>query len=236
MCLDCTSTGSIINNGRSQDSEDMKITVLGSGNMASGFVKQLSKAGHSVQICARNVAKAGELAIANNGKLIDAEKASQADIIILATPYKEAVDVLKNIRPLTDNVIVDITNPLNEDFMTLSVGHTTSAAEEIAKAFPEARVVKAFNTVFAQRLGAGPDLAGSKIPVFIASDDALAKRNVTVMAESMGFISIDAGPLKNARYLEPLGGLNIYFGYVAGLGTAIAPTWLIEKRKEQNMD
>jgi predicted dinucleotide-binding enzyme len=227
-----TSAGSIINKRRSQDSESMKITVIGSGNMASGFVKQLTKAGHSVQICARNVAKAGELANADNARVIDAKKASQADIIILATPYKEAVNALRNIRPLTDKVIVDITNPLNEDSIGLSVGHTTSAAEEIAKAFPEARVVKAFNTVFAQRLGAGPDLAGSKIPVFIASDDTLAKRNVTVMAESMGFIPIDAGPLRNARYLEPLGALNIYFGYGAGLGTAISPTWLIEKRKD----
>jgi 8-hydroxy-5-deazaflavin:NADPH oxidoreductase len=213
-------------------SENMKITVIGSGNMASGFVKQLSRAGHSVQIYARNEAKAGELAKAYNAKVIDAKKASQADIIILAVPYKDAVDALKNIGPLKGNVIVDITNPLNEGAAGLSVGQTTSAAEEISKAFPEAIVVKAFNTVFAQRLGVGPDLAGDKIPVYIASDDASAKRNVTKMIGSMGFITLDAGPLRNARYLEPLGALNIYFGYGAGMGTAIAPTWLIEKRKD----
>jgi 8-hydroxy-5-deazaflavin:NADPH oxidoreductase len=210
----------------------MKITVIGSGNMASGFVKQLSKAGHSVQIYARNAAKAGELAKANNATVIDAEKASQADIIILATPYKDAVNVLRSIGSLKGNVVVEISNPMNKDSPGLSVGHTTSAAEEIAKAFPEAMVVKAFNTVFAQRLGAGPDLAGGKIPVFIASDDASAKRNVTIMTESMGFTPLDAGPLINSRYLEPLGALNIYFGYGAGLGTAIAPTWLLEKRKD----
>ena len=53
-----------------------------------------------------------------------------------------------------------------------------------------------------------------------------AKRTVTSLAEGMGFAVIDAGPLKNARYLEPLAGLNIYLGYGAGLGTAIAPTWI----------
>jgi len=42
----------------------------------------------------------------------------------------------------------------------------------------------------------------------------------------MGFKTVDAGSLKNARYLEPLAGLNIYLGYGAGLGTNIAPTWI----------
>lgn len=42
----------------------------------------------------------------------------------------------------------------------------------------------------------------------------------------MGFSTVDAGGLKNARYLEPVAGLNIYLGYGAGLGTSIAPTWI----------
>lgn len=207
----------------------MKVTIIGSGNMASGFVKQLTKAGHSVQIYARNKVKAGELAEKHGAQVVDAEEASGADIIVLATPYKDAVNALKDLGSPRGKVIVDITNPMNEDFMSLSIGHDTSAAEEIAKAVPEARIVKAFNTVFAQRLVAGPDLAGGKIPVLIASDDEPAKQSVTEMAKSMGFAPLDAGRLRNARYLEPLGGLNIYFGYGTNMGTAIAPTWLIEK-------
>jgi predicted dinucleotide-binding enzyme len=62
--------------------------------------------------------------------------------------------------------------------------------------------------------------------VFFASDSAHAKQTVKALIESLGFKPIDAGPLKNARYLEPLAGLNIYLGYGAGLGTAIAPTWI----------
>ena len=53
-----------------------------------------------------------------------------------------------------------------------------------------------------------------------------ARRAVKALAESMGFATIDAGGLKNARYLEPLAGLNVYLGYGAGLGTSIAPTWI----------
>ena len=53
-----------------------------------------------------------------------------------------------------------------------------------------------------------------------------AKATAKQLAESLGFATIDAGGLKNARYLEPLAGLNIYLGYGAGLGTGIAPTFL----------
>jgi predicted dinucleotide-binding enzyme len=108
----------------------------------------------------------------------------------------------------------------------LTIGHSTSAAEEIQKAFPGAKVVKAFNTVFAQVIAGGPKLAGATVPVYFAGDDAAAKESVKSLIQSMGFAPVDAGALRNARYLEPLAGLNIYFGYGAGRGTAIAPAWI----------
>lgn len=110
--------------------------------------------------------------------------------------------------------------------MGLTVGHTTSAAEQLAAEFPGAHLVKGFNTLFAQVLSDGPRLGQQVAPVFLAADNDAAKQTARVMAESMGFDVIDAGGLKNARYLEPLAGLNIYLGYGAGLGTEIAPTWI----------
>lgn len=207
----------------------MKVTVIGSGNMASGLVKQFAQAGHQVQIHALDQAQAEALAAANGARVVNAADAKSAEVILVATYYANAVEALRALGDLTGKVVIDITNPLTADFMGLTIGHSTSAAEEIAKALPGARIVKAFNTVFAQRLAAGAKLAGETIPVFVASDDAEAKATVTALVASTGFTPIDAGPLKNARYLEPLGGLNIYFGYGAGLGTAIAPTWIIEK-------
>lgn len=86
---------------------------------------------------------------------------------------------------------------------------------------------KGFNTVFEQVLAEGSDFGGGrKVSLFLASDSAEAKNLATKLAQSMGFDVIDAGGLKNARCLEPLARLNIYLGYGAGLGTAIAPTWL----------
>jgi 8-hydroxy-5-deazaflavin:NADPH oxidoreductase len=207
----------------------MKITILGSGNMAAAFVKQLSAAGHQVRVTGRNVAKLTELAGQYRGvQRVEAGAAAQdADAVIVATPFEAAADGLRSLGDLSGKVVIDITNPLTPDYMGLTIGHDTSAAEQIAQALPGAEVVKGFNTLFAQVLAAGADFGGSrKATVFLASDSERAKQTAKALAESMGFETLDAGPLKNARYLEPLAGLNIYFGYGAGMGTTVAPTWL----------
>ena len=206
----------------------MKVTVIGSGNMGSAFVKQLHAAGHSVRLTGRDAAKASALAAQYPGvSAIDAASAAKdSDVIVLATPYEQAGAALLSIGDITGKVVIDITNPLTPDYMGLTLGHDTSAAEQIAKAVPGTELVKGFNTLFAQVLGAGSDLGGQKVTVFLASDSPRAKQTATALAESMGFKTMDAGGLKNARYLEPLAGLNIYFGYGAGLGTSVAPTWI----------
>ena len=68
------------------------------------------------------------------------------------------------------------------------------------------------------------DLEASR--AFYAGDSERAKATARALVESIGFEPVDAGPLRNARYLEPLAGLNIWFGYGAGQGTAISPAWI----------
>ena len=207
----------------------MKIIVIGAGNMGAAFVKQLTGAGHQVSVTARDASKAAQVAAANPGaKAVPAAGAAEgADAVVLATGYGDAVTALRSVGNLAGKVVVDITNPLTADYMGLTIGHGTSAAEEIAQAVPGAEVVKAFNTVFAQVLGEGADFGnGRQVEVFVASDSERAKQTARTIAESIGFAVVDAGPLKNARYLEPLAGLNIYLGYGAGLGTGIAPVWI----------
>lgn len=207
----------------------MNITILGAGNMAQGLVKQFAKAGHVVRIISRNQDKAQ--ALANTYPKASVAHADQApgenDVVIVATGYADAVPALQSLGDLRGRVVIDITNPLTADYMGLTIGHTTSAAEEIARAIPGADVVKAFNTVFAQVLADGPaTVSGEPVSVFYAGDSERARQTAKVLIESIGFKPVDAGGLKNARYLEPLAGLNIYFGYGAGLGTSIAPAWL----------
>jgi 8-hydroxy-5-deazaflavin:NADPH oxidoreductase len=194
----------------------MKVTLIGSGNMGSALATQISKAGHALVITGRNADKAKELARATGAVFKDKAAADGADVVVVATAYPDAVAALRSAGDLNGKVIVDITNPLTADYMGLTIGHSTSAAEEIQKAFPDAKVVKAFNTVFAQVIAGGPKLAGTTVPVYFAGDDAAAKETVKSLIQSTGFAAVDAGGLRNA----------IYFGYGAGRGTAIAPAWI----------
>jgi predicted dinucleotide-binding enzyme len=207
----------------------MKITVVGTGNMGSAFAKQLSSVGHIVRITGRDIDKANTLAAQfDNVSAYPAAKAlGDSDVVVVATAYEDAAKALQSLGDLTGKVVIDITNPLSADYMSLTLGHVTSAGEEIAKAVPQAQVVKAFNTLFAQVLADGPTFANDQRgSVFVASDSERAKQTANTLAHSLGWNTVDAGALINARYLEPLAGLNIYLGYGAGLGTSIAPSWL----------
>ena len=204
----------------------MKVTIIGSGNMGSALATRIAQAGHTIVIAGRNPDKGRELARKVGGTFRETAAADGADVVVLATGYVDAVAALKGAGDLDGKVVVDITNPLTPDYTGLAIGHDTSAAEEIQKAFPAAKVVKAFNTVFAQVLAYGAKLSGVTVPVFFSGDDAGAKERVKTLIESLDFAAVDAGALRNARYLEPVAGLNIYLGYGAGRGTAIAPAWI----------
>src|SRR5664279_5732335 len=123
----------------------MKVTVIGAGNMGSAFVSQLVKAGHQASVTARDAAKAARVAAANPGATAvpAAAAARGADIVVLATGYADAVTALRAADVQPAQVVIDITNPLTADYMGLTIGHTTSAAEEIAKAVPNAALVRA---------------------------------------------------------------------------------------------
>ena len=203
-----------------------KIGIIGAGNMGRAFATRLAAAGHDVTITAKDAAHAEAAAAAAGGSVRAVPRdqiARDVDVLILATYFPDAPDALRAAGDLTGKTVVDISNPLTPDMSGLSVGYATSAAEEIQKAVPTARVVKAFNTIFAQVLGAAP--GGARAQVFYAGDDAGAKAAVHALIESAGLEAVDSGPLANARLLEPLGMLNIYFGYAAGRGTGVAPSF-----------
>ena len=206
----------------------MSIAILGAGAMARGLAALFAKAGYKVVVGARDVAKAQALAASvghgASGASI-AAAAKPADFVVLAVPFAAAAETLAAAGDLSGKAIIDITNPLTPDYMGLTIGHTTSAGEEIQKLAPKAKVVKAFNTVFAQVLQSGGKAAGRTTTVFVAGDDASANGAVEATARKAGFDVVQTGGLKLARYLEPLAGLNIALGYGRGLGTDIAPTW-----------
>lgn len=102
-----------------------------------------------------------------------------------------------------------VTNALTPDYLAL--GYTTSGAEELQQKVPAAKVVKAFNTVFASTMDSGT-ARGEQISALVAADDDEAKHTAMELASSIGFDAVDAGPLQSARLLEPMALQNILLG------------------------
>lgn len=185
----------------------MKIAIIGDGNVGSALLRGLTRAGYDSQAVGNEPTRITELT-------------ADADVIMLAVPFQAIDDVVRAIGHTADGkVVADVTNALTPDYQ-LAVGLTSSGAEELQKKLPGARVVKAFNTVFAKHMDSG-QVKGEKLSVFAASDDAAAKQTVLELASAIGFDAVDAGPLQNARLLEPLALQNIALGYMVGLGTDI---------------
>jgi predicted dinucleotide-binding enzyme len=182
-----------------------KIGIVGNGNVGSALARGLERAGHEVRVVGKNATQIREAA-------------GFGEVVFLAVPFGAVDDVVRHAgEALAGKTVVDVTNALDAS-MKLAVGFTTSGAEELQKKLPEARVVKAFNTVFAQNMERGR-LGDIALTAFVAGDDAGAKKTVRELAQDIGFDAVDAGPLENARLLEPLAFLNIQLGYVLGMGT-----------------
>jgi predicted dinucleotide-binding enzyme len=184
-----------------------RIGIIGDGNVGSALGRGLKRAGHDVRAVGRE-------------KTAIRETASWAEVILLAIPFAAIDGVVREVGGVVEGkVLIDVTNALDAN-MGLAVGFTTSGAEELQRKVPKARVVKAFNTVFAQHMDSGR-LGDTRLTAFVAADDAGAKTSVLELAREIGFDAVDAGPLKNARLLEPLALFNIQLGFVLGMGTQI---------------
>lgn len=186
-----------------------KITIIGKGNVGQALAEGLRTAGHEIRFASTDPKEPVDAAV------------KWGDVVILAVPWTAHGSIAKAAGKLLEGkTIVDVSNILTPSFDDLAIGFTTSGAEELQKLMPRSRVVKAFNTVFAETMKTG-HMHGEQLTVFVAGDDQGSKDTVSRLAEDIGFDSVDAGPLKSARYLEPLGMLNITLGYGLKMGTGI---------------
>ena len=204
------------------------IAIIGTGNMGAGLARRFARSGALVTIGSRDIGKARALAASiGQAEAASVHAAAQAaDAIVLAVPYGAVEETLREAGELAGKIIIDITNPLTPDYMALTIGHTTSAGEEVQKRAPGATVVKAFNTIFAQLLTHEVKPDQPPLQVLYATDDKDAGDAFARLLDGAGFAPVHAGPLTNARYLEPLAELNIQFGYALGAGVYTAPSWV----------
>ena len=195
----------------------MRIAIIGSGNVGSALAAAATKAGHEVALSASEAESAREAAGKVGAKAADsnADAVRDAQIVVLAVPGLAVSGIADELGSALDGkVVVDSTNPINETFDDLfTTGR--SSAEELQDKLPNAKVVKAFNTIFAGRHG-NPFEGEQPLDAFIAGDDADAKAKVGELATSLGYKVIDAGGLRMARSLEEMAFLNISLNATQG--------------------
>jgi predicted dinucleotide-binding enzyme len=183
------------------------VSIIGSGGMAAAIGGLAAKAGHSVEVISRDASNAQALAdrVGVNAKTGTFGATPEGDIVILALPYSAVLDVVRHYgKALAGKVLVDITNPVASDMKRFVTPAHSFGAQEIARVAPaDAKVVKAFNTLFSHVLAAG-SFEGQPLDVFIAGDDAQAKARVSAFVQNLGLRVMDVGPLPMARTLEHL--------------------------------
>lgn len=188
----------------------MKIGIIGAGNVGGGLAAAATQAGHDVRVSASDASSAQETATTSGATAAasNAEAVEGAEVVVLAVPHSAVADVVSELGDaLSGKTLVDATNPLNDTFSDLTTAGV-SAAEQLQSQVPGAKVVKAFNTIFASRHG-NPSEGGQPLDAFVAADDDEAKSTVSQLAESLGYRVIDTGGLRMARSLEEMAFLNI---------------------------
>ncbi len=202
----------------------MRLAIIGSGNVGRALGATWQRKGHDVRYGVRDRRSPNAQAVetAGDDRVTGiAEAAAGADVLVLATPFSGAQEAVHACGDVRGKVLIDCTNPLNADYTDLTLGPTTSAAEQIAHWTPGARVVKAFNSLGAQHLG-DPRIGAQNASMFLCGDDPAAKQTVLALGRDLGFDMVDAGPLRQARLLESLALLWISLAYAQGNGPDIA--------------
>jgi len=185
----------------------MIIGIIGIGRVGATLGKRWAQAGYRVLFGVRDpnaekvrrvLEEAGPNACT---ELID-DIPEYTSAIMLATPHPALRAVIAQLGNLRSNILIDCTNPISPG-LRLTVGHSSSGAEQLAGYVGDTPVVKAFNTMGYETM-ANPDFDGTPASMFLCGDDHDANQTVARMAEDIGFDTVITGPLKHARYLEPM--------------------------------
>lgn len=208
----------------------MRIGIVGSGNVGGTLGTRWAAGGHEVVFSSRNPgSEAMKALVAGTGgrarAATPAEAVAASDVVLVATPWPATRDAVAGAGSLAGKVVIDATNPLLPDLSGMEVGTTTSGAEMVAQWAPGAKVVKAFNTVGSNIMG-DPAFGAVRPVLFYCGDDDGAKQQVRALAVELGFDAQDAGPLRQARVLEPFALLWISLAVQLGFGREIAFAFL----------
>ncbi|MEO7352272.1 MAG: NAD(P)-binding domain-containing protein [Marmoricola sp.] len=207
--------------------EGMRIAIIGTGIVGRTLAVALQGLGHDVVVGTRSPDETGrrEEWVGLEVPLMPLETvAATADLVVNATSGQVSLAALGEVGSdhLAGKVVMDVSNPL--DFSqgfppTLSIKDTDSLAEQLQRTFPEARVVKALNTVTASVMVNPASIGDGDTTVFAAGDEPEARQRVVGLLRELGWKDIvELDGLHNARGLEMW--MALWVRLMRTLGTA----------------
>jgi hypothetical protein len=205
-----------------------RIAIIGAGKLGAGLAARCAKAGYDVIVGSRDAAKAARIAADLNQALggdhirgaANVEAASQADIVVLATPYSAQRETLDALRPaLRHKILLTVVNALNpENIRQVKLPAISAAVEAQAQLGEDVKVVAAFQTLMYRVLSEFD--APIECDTFVAGNDAGAKRQVARLAQAIGMWAWDIGPIENAVAAETFAAVIMHLGAQHGSKTA----------------
>lgn len=212
-----------------------ELGILGTGRMGLRLAAMFAKAGRQVVLGSRNLERAAvhvremEIPGLSAGTY---EDAASAEVVLPAIFLRdELVPHLESVAGLLDGkLLIDISNPFNDDYSDFITPWDDSSAEMLQRLFPKARVVGAFKNVFAQVFDQ-PVYEGRISDVLMTGNDEGAKQQFLALVEGTPFRYLDAGPLQNSRTVERLTLLTGRLG--RQLGTYPTMNWSLLGHAQQ---
>ena len=182
------------------------IAIIGTGDVGRALGTQFARQGHTIVYGSRDPARRGvesllEMSGPDASATTQAAAAADADIVVLAIPGMLVPEIARSLGDLSGKIVIDPTNPLERSLLSFRHGVETSNAEIVQAMFPDAMVVKAFNTLSWETM-VDPASAGGPVTVPLAGDSGSAKKTVAALVEGMGLEALDVGGVENAHWLE----------------------------------
>ncbi len=190
----------------------MRIGIIGAGNVGNALATGWLVAHHRVTFGIRSPLDAPRSGPTGASYGSVTEVAQEADVVVLATPWQAVADALAAAGNLTGKMLIDCTNPLRmgENGLELEIGHTISGGERVAALAPGASVFKTLNQTGFANMEHARSFTPLPAVMYVAGDDETKKPLVLSLVSDLGFQTVDAGPLRIARLLEPMAMLWIH--------------------------